>query len=123
MSEYQGIERRRVALEGVVDRRQHARFAVDAWAEVMLKDGSMLFRGRVLDLSVEGCYVETEARLRLMRGTPVEMVFRVRNRVFRCEAASRTRRARGAGFLFEISDTWTREQLERLTAELGQDGD
>ena len=49
----------------------------------------MLFRGRVLDVSVGGCYIETEAKLKLAPGTPVEMVFRVNDRVFRCDAGSR----------------------------------
>ncbi len=61
-------ERRRTALEGLVERRKHPRYAVDAWAEVMVQDGRMLFRGRVLDISAGGCYIETEARLQLARG-------------------------------------------------------
>jgi c-di-GMP-binding flagellar brake protein YcgR len=113
-------DRRRVAQEGVVDRRQHTRYAVDAWAEVMVKDGTMLFRGRVLDLSVGGCYIETEARLRLAPGTPVEMIFRLNDDVFRCEATSRMVRARGAGFLFSTMDARTGMELERLISELSE---
>jgi PilZ domain len=112
-------ERRKVAQEGVVvERRQHTRYAVDAWAEVMVKDGRMLFRGRVLDVSVGGCYIETEARLRLAPGTPVEMVFRVNDAVFRCDATSRMVRTKGAGFLFELLDGRTKAELEALIAEL-----
>lgn len=83
-------ERRMVAVEGVVERRKHTRYAVDAWAEVMVKDGRMLFRGRVLDVSVGGCYIETEARLRLPPGTPVEVIFRLNDEIFRCEGTTRT---------------------------------
>ena len=82
------VERRMVAREGMVERRLHTRYAVDAWAEVIVKDGSMLFRGRVLDVSVGGCYIETEAKLKLAPGTPVEMVFRVNQDVFRLDATS-----------------------------------
>jgi hypothetical protein len=103
---------------GLVDRRAHTRYKVDAWAEVMVLDGSLLFRGRVLDVSVGGCYVETEARLRLAPGTPVEMVFRLRERVFRCEAISRMLRRRGAGFLFEGMNAAMRADLEALIDEL-----
>jgi hypothetical protein len=113
-------ERRRVAQEGVVERRQHTRYAVDAWAEVMVKDGTMLFRGRVLDISVAGCYVETEARLRLAPGTSVEMVFRLNDRVFRCDAASRMIRTKGAGFLFAFLDERTKTELDELIAELSE---
>src|ERR1700733_1137616 len=105
LEEFDGQEERRmVALEGMVERRQHTRYAVDAWAEVMVKDGTMLFRGRVLDVSVGGCYIETEARLRLAPGTPVEMVFRVNDKAFRCDATSRMIRTKGAGFLFSHLD-------------------
>jgi c-di-GMP-binding flagellar brake protein YcgR len=141
--EYKGPERRRrVALEGMVDRRRHSRYAVDLWAEVMVKDGTMLFRGRVLDVSVGGCYIETEAKLRLAPGTPVEMVFRVDENLLRCKTANvralvrakpvfqlnedvlrfeamiRMVRSRGAGFLFSNLDAGMRRELERLIEEL-----
>lgn len=111
-------ERRRTALEGMVERRSHPRYAVDAWAEVMVQDGRMLFRGRVLDISAGGCYIETEARLRLAPGTPVEIVFRVDDAVFRCEAAIRMVRTKGAGFLFSNLDASLRMELEQLIREL-----
>jgi hypothetical protein len=85
----------------------------------MVKDGTMLFRGRVLDVSVGGCYVETEAKLKLAPGTPVEMVFRVDEDVFRCEAISRMVRTRGAGFLFVNQNARMQRELERLIQELG----
>lgn len=111
---------RRKSAEGFVDRRAHPRYEVDAWAEVMVHDGSMLFRGRVLDISHGGCYVETEARLRLAPGTWVEMVFRVAERVLRCEATCRMLRPHGAGFLFGRMDAQTRAGLEGLITELEQ---
>jgi c-di-GMP-binding flagellar brake protein YcgR len=116
-------ERRRVAKEGTVERRKHTRYAVDAWAEVMVKDGTMLFRGRVLDVSAGGCYVETEARLRLAPGTPVEMVFRVNDQVFQCDATIRMMRTNGAGFLFSNLDAKVRMELDRLVCELSSAGD
>lgn len=115
-------ERRNAAPEGVIERRRHTRYAIDAWAEVMVQDGRMLFRGRVLDLSIGGCYIETEARLRLAPGTRVEMMFRLNDDVFRCEATSRMVRTRGAGFLFEGMDATTRTELERLIRELSETG-
>jgi c-di-GMP-binding flagellar brake protein YcgR len=121
VEEFDGREKRRmVAKEGMVERRQHTRYAVDAWAEVMVKDGTMLFRGRVLDVSAGGCYVETEARLRLAPGTPVEMVFRVNDTVFRCDASSRMVRTRGAGFLFANLDAKLQLELDRLVHELSE---
>ncbi|WP_158942266.1 PilZ domain-containing protein [Granulicella sp. S190] len=120
MDEFEDHEdRRSAALEGVVERREHRRYAVDAWAEVMVKDGTMLFRGRVLDVSQGGCYIETEARLRLAPGTPVEILFRAHETVLRCEGTSRMVRARGAGFLFEAMSAKVRAGLTELIAELG----
>jgi hypothetical protein len=122
MEEFEVHEERRAAVqEGVVERRQHTRYAVDAWAEVMVKDGTMLFRGRVLDVSVGGCYIETEARLKLAPGTLVEMVFRVNDAVFRCDATSRMIRTKGAGFLFSDLDAKSRMELEALIRELSGD--
>jgi hypothetical protein len=111
-------EKRMAAQEGVVERRQHTRYAVDAWAEVMVKDGTMLFRGRVLDISVGGCYIETEAKLKLAPGTAVEMVFRVKDSVFRCDAMSRMVRTRGAGFLFANQNARMQRELEKLIQDL-----
>ena len=111
-------ERRGVVAEAIIERRQDRRYAVDAWAEVMVKDGTMLFRGRVLDVSVRGCYIETEARLRLAPGTPVEMVFRVSDKVFRCDATSRMIRTKGAGFLFSHLNAKLQMELEELIREL-----
>jgi c-di-GMP-binding flagellar brake protein YcgR len=111
-------EKRRVAREGMVERRVHTRYAVDAWAEVLVKDGTMLFRGRVLDVSVGGCYIETEAKLKLAPGTRVEMVFRVNSDVFRCDAMSRMVRTTGAGFLFANQDARMQRELGRLIQEL-----
>jgi hypothetical protein len=102
-----------------VERRQHPRFAVDGWAEVVVADGTLLFRGRVLDLSVAGCYIETEARLRLEPGTQVEMVFRVNEMVFRPMATSRAvRPGEGAGFLFSNLNAKMQSDLKMLIAEL-----
>jgi c-di-GMP-binding flagellar brake protein YcgR len=111
-------EERRGALVGIVERRRHPRYDVDAWAEVMVKDGRMLFRGRVLDISAGGCYVETEARLRMAPGTPVEIVFRVNDGMFRCNATSRMIRNKGAGFLFCDLDAKSRTELDGLIREL-----
>ena|ERR1700760_4201425 len=111
-------ERRMAAVEGVIERRKHTRYAVDAWAEVMVADGRMLFRGRVLDVSIGGCYIETEAKLRLVPGTLVEMIFRLNDEVFRCDATTRMIRSRGAGFLFSNLSAKRQMELERLIREL-----
>lgn len=112
-------ERRGVVTEEIAERRQHKRYAVDAMAEVLVLDGTLLFRGRVLDISVAGCYIETQARLRMRQRTPVEMIFRVKNTVFRLQATSRmVRPGMGAGFFFSEMNERMQAELEALIAEL-----
>jgi hypothetical protein len=106
-----------------LERRQHPRYSVDGVAEVLVADGTMLFRGRVLDISLSGCYIETPARLRLAPGTRVEMVFRVNGMVFRPMATSRmVKSGEGAGFLFLNLHPRMEAELEDLIAELSFPG-
>jgi c-di-GMP-binding flagellar brake protein YcgR len=103
------------------ERRQEKRYPVDGAAEVLLSDGSMLFRGRVLDISLAGCLIETQVRLRMKPGTRVEMIFRVNERVFRLAATTRIVRPReGAGFLFENLNERMQEELKDLIEELSR---
>jgi len=58
----------------VQERRRHPRYLCDGHAEVLLPQGGLLFRGRILDLSVSGCFIETTMP-NLERGTLVEVFF------------------------------------------------
>lgn len=111
-------QRADVPAAGGAERRQHQRHAIDAWAEVMVKDATVLFRGRVLDISVGGCFIATQARLRMKPGTPVEMVFRLASQTLRCDASCRVVRPTGAGFLFGEMDAQTRKTIDSLIADL-----
>ena len=102
-----------------LDRREHKRYAMDAMTEVVVEDGAMLFRGRVLDISVAGCYVETQARLRLETGTKVDMVFNVNGVTFRPAATARMiRPGSGAGFRFSNVNARMQLELEALVGAL-----
>lgn len=101
------------------ERRRHNRYAVEGEAEVIVADGSRLFRGRILDISLSGCFIETSARLRLAVGTRVAMVFRANGALLRTTAAFRALRpGKGAGFLFVDLNDRTKMGLERLIAVL-----
>lgn len=122
--EFKGPERRGIAGQAAVERRQHPRFAVDAVAEVLVLDGTLLFRGRVLDISLAGCFIQTEARLRMRQRMRVEMVFRVHDKIFRLQATSRMiRPGMGAGFQFAAMAERMRDELDALIAELSSPGD
>ena len=98
-----------------VECRSHARYVVEGDAEVLLADGSLIFRGRILDISLSGCFIATGARLRMAAGTPVEMVFRANGVMLRTTATVRALRAGvGAGFRFDRLNTRLYEELETL---------
>jgi PilZ domain len=101
------------------ERRQHARYAVEGDAEVFIEGGSQFFCGKVLDLSLSGCFIQTRARLNFVPGIPVEMVFRANGVMLRLHATLRSlRNGTGAGFLFDELSERTRSELRRLIAEL-----
>lgn len=83
------------------ERRKHERAACDGFAEVVIDGASLMFRGRIKDLSPTGCYIETRARLRLDVGTAAELCFTVNDRAFKAVAEVKVIRP-GVGIGFEI---------------------
>jgi hypothetical protein len=98
-----------------MDARHEKRYEVDGEAEVIVGSsgkGSSLLRGRILDLSSAGCYVQTLASVTVKRDTPVYIEFWVHAQFFRVRAASRFARTKvGLGFTFIDMDATTRERL------------
>ncbi|AXC11440.1 hypothetical protein ACPOL_2116 [Acidisarcina polymorpha] len=83
------------------DRRKHERAECDGFAEVVIDNASLMFRGRIKDLSQTGCYIETRARLRLDVGCAAELCFTINDRSFKAVAEVKVIRA-GVGVGFEI---------------------
>lgn len=83
------------------ERRKHERSECDGFAEVVIDGASLMFRGRIRDLSPTGCYIETPARLRLDTGSAAELCFTVNDRNFKAIAEVRVIRP-GVGVGFEI---------------------
>jgi hypothetical protein len=82
------------------EQRRHPRYACEGNAEVFLPHGGLLFRGRILNLSMDGCYIET-ALLNLERGTQVEVYFVTNQLQFRVLGnIAALRRKRGVGIAF-----------------------
>ena len=101
------------------ERRRHERFAVEGDAEVLVAKGSQVFRGRVQDISMSGCFISTRARIRMSIGAPVEMVFRANAVMLRLSANLRmVRFGHGAGFVFQELSPHMHQELERLIEEL-----
>jgi hypothetical protein len=103
----------------VRERRRHERYAVDGDAEVMVADGTLLFRGNTVDISLSGCFIATRARLALEPGTLVQMVFRAGHLTLRMSATVRSSRPGiGAGFLFGTMSAYMQAGLEDLIAQM-----
>jgi hypothetical protein len=83
------------------ERRKHERAGCDGFAEVVIDGASLMFRGRIKDLSPTGCYLETRARLRLDVGVAAELCFTVNERAFKAVAEVKVIRP-GVGIGFEI---------------------
>jgi hypothetical protein len=89
------------------------------FAEVVAAQRGTLFRGKILDISQTGCYLETKAQLKLERFTDVEMLFKVNNSHYRTSACVMALRpGRGLGLEFRPADSQARKLLEELLQKL-----
>lgn len=104
------------------NRRRHPRYPCEGRAEVFVPHGALLFEGRILNLSLSGCFVETP-RLNLERGTRVEVFFATRQVQIRIAGhIAILHRGRGAGIAFDgLSPRLTR-QIADLVSELAEQG-
>jgi hypothetical protein len=83
------------------NRRRHPRYLCEGHAEVFLPHGALLFQGKILDLSLSGCFIEAPA-LNLERGTHVEVYFITHQIPFRVAGRIAVlHRRRGAGIAFQ----------------------
>jgi len=102
------------------EQRRHTRYPCEGYAEVFLPHGGLLFRGRILDLSMSGCYIET-ALLNLERGTQVEVYFVTNQLQFRVLGnVAVLRRKRGAGIAFLNVSPRRALQIAMLVEELAE---
>lgn len=107
--------------EIAANRRRHTRYACEGRAEVCVPHGGLLFRGKILDLSFSGCFIETAA-LNLERGTPVEVFFVARQLQFRIAGRIAVLYPKkGAGIAFDPLDLRRTREITELIAELKAD--
>jgi hypothetical protein len=100
------------------NRRFHPRYACEGHAEVFIPHGALLFQGRILDLSLSGCYIESPA-LNLERGTHVEVYFAARQMQARVVGhIAVLHRRRGAGIAFQNLGPRRARQVADLVHEL-----
>ena len=102
------------------EQRRHPRYACEGHAEVFRPPGGLLFRGRILNLSMDGCYIET-ALLNLERGTQVEVYFVTNQLQFRVLGnIAALRRKRGVGIAFLNISPRRALQIATLVGELAE---
>lgn len=97
------------------ERRRHRRFPCEGYAEVVCCQPTYLFRGRIRDISLTGCFIETSARLTLERMTEVEVRFTAAGRHISFFARLMDiRPGKGAGFEFLPGDRGMQEAFLKL---------
>jgi hypothetical protein len=109
-------------MAGGRERRKQHRFPCDGPAEVFVVESGIQYLGDVRDLSLTGCYIATDAMLRVDRCSRVELCLCVNGEHFSTPARLvLARLGSGAAFEFLPVEPRTRSAhlalIERLTAE------
>jgi c-di-GMP-binding flagellar brake protein YcgR len=71
------------AIPGGRERRSRVRHPVDSSAAIILVNGGARFRGRILDVSLDGCRIRSDEHFLVGVYTQVETVFRLIGSTFR----------------------------------------
>ena len=101
-----------------LEKRSEARHPMQGEAEI-LKDGAPLFRGRVLNISPSGCYIQTREYLHLSPCTHVEIELTVGGKVVPIAAEVRFSSPNaGVGFRFLEADRAIQAILDGILVNL-----
>jgi c-di-GMP-binding flagellar brake protein YcgR len=107
------------AIPGGRERRARVRHPVDSSAAIILVNGGARFRGRILDVSLDGCRIRSDERFLVGVYTQVETVFQLIGSTFRLGGVVQMvheRRLVGIRFL-DLSES-QRSQLIELIREI-----
>jgi hypothetical protein len=105
---------------GKEHRRSH-RYSCNGSAEVMVVHPECLFRGEIRDISENGCFLVTRARVQLKRLDEAEVRFGLNNCQLKVQArVMSVREGDGLGFEFLDLSPRTKELLSYLIQELAQ---
>jgi len=117
----EGMEMAAQASPGGAERREEERYAVDWDADIFIPERTTMFRGRVINLSQSGCYVQTVAWVRVPPTTVVELVIKVDGRLIRVQAEARYAQSRtGVGLRFLALEKDIRQRLDWIIEDLRQ---
>ncbi|MGC2638968.1 MAG: PilZ domain-containing protein [Acidobacteriaceae bacterium] len=101
------------------ERRSSPRFACAGDAEIVLPGGGLRFGGKIKDLSIGGCFLETNCRLE--RGTGVEIWMCAKGIPLRMAANLVVKRETGVGFRFYGVTARKMDMIRSLMAELAEE--
>ncbi len=102
---------------GEDDRRFNPRYECEGSAEIRVPSQGRLVRGRIVNLSLGGCYIETNAALDA--GTRIEIVLRVTGLAFRAAGEVKSvYGSAGVGIQFTGMSAGGRARLKELIGEL-----
>jgi len=101
------------------EKRQAPRYNCPGDAEIVVPGRGLRYPGRIVDLSVGGCFIETTCRLE--RGTSVELWMSARGLPLRLAANLIVRRPHGIGFRFQGVVARKLELIRILIAELEEE--
>jgi hypothetical protein len=112
-------ERAGAAVRGGAERRRDERYAVHGDAEILVTGGMSMFRGRIVNISATGCYVQTVAWVRLPPRTSVELVFVVKGHAVRARAEACYSESKiGLGLRFLVMEEPMQRRLDNVLAGL-----
>jgi hypothetical protein len=106
--------------EGETGRAEAPRRGEASDAEIVLPGRGLQFHGQVVDLSTEGCRIETKCGLE--PGTSVEVWLRTEGMPLRISASLLERRDRCVEFRFQPMPERKANQIRMLRRELGLEG-
>ena len=119
MEAEEGMEVDARASPGGAERREEERYAVDWDADIFIPERTTMFRGRVVNASQSGCYVQTVAWVRVPPTTVVELVIKVDGRLIRVQAEARYAQSRtGVGLRFLALEKEVRQRLNWILEDL-----
>ena len=101
------------------ERRKAPRFGCAGAAEIVVPGRGLRYRGRVVDLSAGGCFIEAECRLE--RGTAVELWMEPEGEPLRILAHLVVRRPNGIGCSFHGLTERKMREVNRLMGLLAEE--
>jgi hypothetical protein len=100
---------------GGKERRRSRRLGCAMFAEAVVAHQGSLFRGEIRDISQNGCYIATNARLKLELLTNVDIRFMVNNCYYHASArVMNIRPGKGVGLEFYSVDAQAEERFQKL---------